>query len=219
MSQNLNSAVAVIGIDIGKNSFHVVGLDDRGAIVLRQKWSRGQIEARLANLPPCLIGMEACVGAHHLSRKLKALGHDARLMLSNGCLKEGDGTLFALVGHDLHESDARGIVDADMHVFPADAQVTVDGARISAGDAMSDRADPPSFLISKVDEFAWPVAFVASDWFSRLRGTELVQPQPTQNAADGGRRDIGLGGDLLARPALPTQALHLIDSCLGRWLP
>ena len=49
MSQNLNSAVAVIGIDIGKNSFHVVGLDDRGAIVLRQKWSRGQIEARLAN--------------------------------------------------------------------------------------------------------------------------------------------------------------------------
>src|SRR5438477_13198682 len=80
MSQNLNSVVAVIGIDIGKNSFHVVGLDDRGAIVLRQKWSRGQIEARLANMPPCLIGMEACVGAHHLSRKLKALGHDARLM-------------------------------------------------------------------------------------------------------------------------------------------
>ena len=80
MFQNLNSAVAVIGIDIGKNSFHVVGLDDRGAIVLRQKWSRGQIEARLANMPPCLIGMEACVGAHHLSRKLKAFGHDARLM-------------------------------------------------------------------------------------------------------------------------------------------
>ena len=80
MSQNLNSAVAVIGIDIGKNSFHVVGLDNHGAIVLRQKWSRGQIEARLANLPPCLIGMEACVGAHHLSRKLQALGHDARLM-------------------------------------------------------------------------------------------------------------------------------------------
>ena len=80
MSQNLNSAVAVIGIDIGKNSFHVVGLDDRGAIVLRQKWSRGQVEARLVNMPPCLIGMEACVGAHHLSRKLKAFGHDARLM-------------------------------------------------------------------------------------------------------------------------------------------
>jgi transposase len=80
MPEKLNAAVAVIGIDIGKNSFHIVGLDQRGAIVLRQKWSRGQVEARLANLQPCPIGMEACVGAHHLSRRLKALGHDARLM-------------------------------------------------------------------------------------------------------------------------------------------
>ena len=80
MSQKLNTAIAVIGIDIGKNSFHVVGLDHRGAIVLRQKWSRGQVETRLANIPLCLIGMEACVGAHHLSRRLKGLGHDARLM-------------------------------------------------------------------------------------------------------------------------------------------
>jgi len=80
MSQILNAAIPVIGIDIGKNSFHILGLDERGAIRLRQKWSRGQVEARLANMPPCLIGMEACVGAHHLSRKLKALGHDARLM-------------------------------------------------------------------------------------------------------------------------------------------
>jgi transposase len=80
MSQKLNSAVAVIGIDIGKNSFHIVGHDKHGAIVLRQKWSRGQVEARLANMQPCLIGMEACVGAHHLSRKLQMLGHDARMM-------------------------------------------------------------------------------------------------------------------------------------------
>ena len=63
MSQNINSAVAVIGIDIGMNLFHVVGLDNRGAVVLRQKWTRGQIEARLANMPRCLVGMEACVGA------------------------------------------------------------------------------------------------------------------------------------------------------------
>src|SRR5260221_869510 len=80
MSNKSDATVATIGIDIGKNSFHVVGLDGRGAIVLRQKWSRGQVESRFANMPSCLIGMEACVGAHHLSRKLKALGHDARLM-------------------------------------------------------------------------------------------------------------------------------------------
>src|SRR5262245_66051159 len=80
MSQKSNSAIAVIGIDIAKNSVNIVGQNQRGAIVLRQKWSRGQVEARLANLPACLIGMEACLGAHQLSRKLQALGHQARLM-------------------------------------------------------------------------------------------------------------------------------------------
>ena len=80
MPKSASAEIAVIGIDIGKNSFHVVGHDKRGAIVLRQKFSRGQIETRLANMPPCLVGMEACVGAHHLSRKLNSLGHDARLM-------------------------------------------------------------------------------------------------------------------------------------------
>src|SRR6266496_5306988 len=77
---NRLETVATIGIDIGKNTFHLIGLDKMGAIVLRQKLSRSQVNARLANMSPCLIGMEACVGAHHLSRQLKALGHDARLM-------------------------------------------------------------------------------------------------------------------------------------------
>jgi transposase len=80
MTKSASAPIAVIGIDIGKNSFHVVGHDSRGAIVLRQKWSRGQLEARLANMVRCLIGMEACVGAHHLARKLASLGHDTRLM-------------------------------------------------------------------------------------------------------------------------------------------
>src|SRR5271166_3080737 len=75
-----NAQIAVIGIDIGKNVFHLIGLDSRGAIVLKCKLSRSQLENRLANTPPCLIGMEACVGSRHLSRRLIALGHDARLM-------------------------------------------------------------------------------------------------------------------------------------------
>ncbi len=70
----------VIGIDIGKNNFHLIGLDDAGEIVMRRKLSRRQLAERLVNLPACLIGMEACVGAHHLSRRLLALGHDARMM-------------------------------------------------------------------------------------------------------------------------------------------
>ena len=46
MSQTVPTAIAVLGIDIGKNAFHVVGHDERGAIVLRQKWSRYQVETR-----------------------------------------------------------------------------------------------------------------------------------------------------------------------------
>ena len=64
----LDSRIAAIGIDIGKNAFHVVGQDGRGALVLRQKWARGQVEARLANLPSCLIGMEAIISAASCER-------------------------------------------------------------------------------------------------------------------------------------------------------
>src|SRR5215207_10303900 len=55
--------------------------DERGAIVLRIKLSRAQLTRRLANLPPCLIGiMDACAGAHYIGRQLQALGHDVRLI-------------------------------------------------------------------------------------------------------------------------------------------
>jgi len=80
MTRKATEQVTTIGIDIGKNTFHLIGLDGAGNIVLHCKLSRSQVIVRLANLPPCLIGMEACVGAHHLSRQLQALGHDARLM-------------------------------------------------------------------------------------------------------------------------------------------
>ena len=78
--QSTPSAVATIGIDIGKNTFHLVGLDQRGAIVLQLKSSREQLERRLSNMPRCLIGMEACSGSHHIGRQLEALGHDVRLI-------------------------------------------------------------------------------------------------------------------------------------------
>src|ERR1700751_146397 len=72
--------VSTIGIDLGKNVFHLVGLDQRGAIVWQLKCSRAQLERRLANIPCCLIGMEACSGAHYIARQLAALGHDVRLI-------------------------------------------------------------------------------------------------------------------------------------------
>ena len=59
-SQKTAGIITTIGIDLGKNTFHLVGLDQRGAIILQQKVSRGQLERRLANIPRCLIGTEAC---------------------------------------------------------------------------------------------------------------------------------------------------------------
>jgi hypothetical protein len=78
--RKFHPVITTIGIDIGKNTFHLVGLDKRGAIVLQQKVSRGQLERRLANIPRCLIGMEACSGAHHMGRQLAAVRHDVRLI-------------------------------------------------------------------------------------------------------------------------------------------
>ncbi|RTE87844.1 IS110 family transposase [Bradyrhizobium sp. LVM 105] len=75
-----NTNIVTIGIDLGKNTFHVVGLDTTGAITLRKKRSRNQLDQSLANVPRCLIGMEACAGAHHLGRKLEKFGHQIRLL-------------------------------------------------------------------------------------------------------------------------------------------
>jgi hypothetical protein len=79
--------------------------------------------------------------------------------------------------------------------------------------------DPAELLDIKMDELARVLALIAPDRFGRLQGTELIQPQPTQDAANGGGRDAGLDGDLLASPTLATQPLDLRDNCLGRRLP
>ena len=71
-------AVTTLGIDMGKNRLHMIGLDTRGGIVLREKVSRGRITSRLANLPPCLIGIEAGMATHYVARELAALGHDVK---------------------------------------------------------------------------------------------------------------------------------------------
>ena len=79
MSQKTDTVVAsTIGIDTGKNTLHLIGLDDQGTIVLREKLSRSRIVSRLANVPRCLIGIEAGMATHYVARELIALGHDVR---------------------------------------------------------------------------------------------------------------------------------------------
>ena len=73
-------AIAVLGIDLGKNRCSLAGLDASGAVVLRRKMMREGVVAFTATLPSCLVAMEACCGAHFLGRALAAQGHVVRLM-------------------------------------------------------------------------------------------------------------------------------------------
>ena len=95
--------VATIGIDIGKNTFHLVGLDRHGAVAMQARLSRSQLARRLSNIPRCLIGMEACSGAHHIGR-LK-LGHDVRLIPAQYVKP-------FLKGHKNDHRDAEAIAEA-----------------------------------------------------------------------------------------------------------
>lgn len=72
--------IAVLGIDLGKNSCSVVGFDTSGQVILRRRMQRTTIVNMAAKLSPCIIAMEACCGAHHLARLLTAQGHTLRLM-------------------------------------------------------------------------------------------------------------------------------------------
>jgi transposase len=72
--------VTTIGIDLAKSVFQLHGIDDEGAVMFRKKLRRSGVLDFLRDLPPCLIGMEACASAHFWGREIKALGHDVRLI-------------------------------------------------------------------------------------------------------------------------------------------
>jgi transposase len=72
--------ITTIGLDLAKNVFQVHGVDEQGKAVLRKQLRRNQVAEFFANLPPCLVGMEACGSAHHWARKLEQLGHTVKLM-------------------------------------------------------------------------------------------------------------------------------------------
>jgi transposase len=72
--------IVILGIDLGKNSCSVAGLDESGAVVLRRRMRRQTVIGFAARLPACIIAMEACCGAHYLGRLLAAQGHAIRLM-------------------------------------------------------------------------------------------------------------------------------------------
>ena len=79
-SKQKTFALASLGIDIGKEVFHLVGFDSDGKIVLRRKIKRLALVSELEKLPPCIIGMEACLSAHFVSRTVRKLGHAPRII-------------------------------------------------------------------------------------------------------------------------------------------
>lgn len=72
--------ITTVGIDLAKNVFQVHGIDERGKVLVKKQLRRDQMAVFFTNLPPCLIGMEACGSAHHWARKIQAMGHTVRLM-------------------------------------------------------------------------------------------------------------------------------------------
>ena len=72
--------ITTIGLDLAKHVFHVVGCDRHGKVLRRKMLRRGQVRAYFANVPRCVVGMEACAGSHFWARELRALGHEVRLI-------------------------------------------------------------------------------------------------------------------------------------------
>ena len=76
------SKITTVGIDLAKNVFSLHGVDEHGAVVLQRTVTRARLLEVVAGLSPCLIGMEASMGAHHWTREFARFGHTARLMVS-----------------------------------------------------------------------------------------------------------------------------------------
>ena len=72
--------ITTVGLDLAKNVFQVHGIDAEGAVVIRRQVRRAQMLLFFSRLSPCLIGMEACAGAHHWARELTKVGHEVRLI-------------------------------------------------------------------------------------------------------------------------------------------
>ena len=76
----MKDRICTLGIDIGKKNFHLVGTNRAGAVILKKALTRSRLLSFVANLPVCLIGVEACGGANHWAREFQALDHEVKLM-------------------------------------------------------------------------------------------------------------------------------------------
>jgi transposase len=76
----MSNDIKILGIDLAKNIFQLHGVDARGKVILQKRLTRNKLSEFIANLPLCLIGMEACGGSHYWARKFQSFGHEVKLM-------------------------------------------------------------------------------------------------------------------------------------------
>src|SRR3954453_22818255 len=154
-------------------------------------------------------GLGAIAGAivgHHTGNcdaEVRAVG-DRRL-------EEGDRALLFLVGEDLREGHAGGVVDADVDELPSDAPALALTGSIT-GDAMADTVEAAELFDIDVDQFAGMLALVAANRRGGFERLDAVEAEAPEDAADRGRRDADCSCDLLARPALAAQGFDGRDS-------
>lgn len=108
VSRSQDSRIVAAGIDAAKTTFSVCGVDRARSIVVERTMNRARLLALFANLPPCMIGLEACSGAHQLARELTALGHTVRIIAAKFVAPHRTS------GKN-DRNDARAIVDALLH--------------------------------------------------------------------------------------------------------
>ena len=123
--------------------------------------------------------------------------------------QEGNRALLVLVGQDLGVGEARGIVDTDMQVIPADAAMAVDGAGAAAGDAMTDALDSAELLGVDVQQLAWVLALISNDHGRRIEGFQAVEAEPPQHSRHRRDRHGELPSDRRGTHPLAAQSLDL----------
>lgn len=101
----MNRTANVVGLDIAKNVFVMVGVDAHGKTILKRTLSRSEVVSEFANMVPCAVGIEACAGSHYWARQLRALGHDVKLIAAQH-------TRAYVTGNKNDTNDAAAIAEA-----------------------------------------------------------------------------------------------------------
>src|SRR3982074_2318904 len=149
------------------------------------------------------MGSEADAVIGHDALDLNAMGPEEAQRVKEKT--QAGGTFF--IWQDFRVSDARVVVDRQMQIFPADPTAVALALAIT-GDAVADLLETTQPFDIDVDDLAGMLALVAAHRFGRFQGRELVEAAPSQDAADGRRRNADLCGNLLAGVALPAQSLN-----------